>query len=568
MLWLLLAAMPAGAFAQPVPEDVQRDLRRIQERELERNREREEEFRRSQESAPNGEVIAIDDEAIPGGQTCVRVASTEIVGMTILDTAPFDARLAQLVGECTPASQIDMLLRDITNAYVADGYITTRAVIAAEALEQAHLSIIVVEGKLDAIDSSGTGGGRPYGKSELAMAFPGLKGRVLNLRDLEQGVDQLARLRGGQANIDILPSEKPGASDIEVKRIPLRGWARPFATFDNDGSASTGRLQGSVGIELDSPWGLGEYWSFYYSGDLEQREMRGNEAFGGFLSIPYGYTTVSLTAGKSSYRSILTSNSLAFASAGETTNASLTVDRLVYRDGKTKLSVAAKLALLDTENRIQQIRLGTNSYRLVTADLDVRLQRRVGDWYLFANTAYTRGLDILGANYVDLGPDGPGVEFDKLSGSVSAQTWLKAFGIPYHYSIAVTGAAALDPVLPSERFNLGGRYTIRGFRDDGISGRTGAFLRQQLTIGLTTLFDKASPPWRTQVAVLAGYDAGGILPREGDPFERGFLHSSTLGLQVSNQKLQAELALSAPLSAPSTVDYEPLEFAATLRLSI
>lgn len=568
LLWLLLATMPLGALAQPVPEDVQRDLRRLQERELERNREREEEFRRSQESEPSGEVIAVEDDPVLDGKTCVPVASVEILGITKYDPARFDASLSGLPGECTPAADIDAVLREITNTYVTDGYITTRALIAAEALQQGTLRILVVEGVIDQIDSTGTDGARPYTRGELALAFPGLGERVLNLRDLEQGVDQLGRLRNAQANIDILPSANPGASDIDVKRIRQNTWLRPFLSVDNDGSQSTGRLQGTAGLEIDSPLGLGDYWSFYYSRDLEDVFMRGNEAFGAFVSLPYGYTTLSLSASKSSYNSVLTSNGLAFASEGDTLNGSVTLDQLVYRDGKTKLSIAGRLALLDTENRIQQIRLGTNSYRVVTADLDVRLQRRLGDWYLFANATYTRGLDILGANYVDLGPEGPRVEFNKLAFNVSAQSWLRAFGVQFLYSVAVNGALGLDPLLPAERFNLGGRYTVRGFRDDGLSGKSGAFMRQQVTVGLLSLFDNAPSGLRTQVSLLAGYDAGGILPVEDDPFERGFLHSSTLGIQFQNGKLLAELAVSAPLSAPPTVQSNSLEFAAAVRLSI
>lgn len=568
VLWLLLAAIPFCASAQPVPESVQRDLQRIQERELERDREREEEFRRSQESEPNGEVIAIEDDAALDGKTCVRVDNAEILGVELYDPQRFAGSLGGLTGECTPASDIDAVLREITNTYVADGYITTRAVIVAEALQESILRILVVEGTVDAIESTGTEGFRPYSKGELAFAFPGLKRGPLNLRDLEQGVDQLGRLRSAQANIDILPSTKPGASDIDVKRVRLGRSVRPFLSFDNDGFASTGRLQGTAGLEVDSPLGVGDYWSFYYSSDLEKDDIRGNRAFGGFLSIPYGYTTLSLSAGKSSYRSVLTSNGLAFASEGETTNGSVTLDRLIFRDSKTKLSVAGRLALIDTENRIQQIRLGTNSYRLVTADLDVRLQRRMGDWYVFANTTYTRGLDIFGADYIDLGPDGPRVEFNKLAANVSAQSWLTAFRVPVLYSVAVTGALGLDPLLPAERFNLGGRYTIRGFRDDGISGKSGAFVRQQVTVGLLTLFEKAGPPLRTQISLLAGHDAGGILPRKGDPFERGFLQSATLGIQLQSGNLQADITASAPISAPSTVQSSSLEFAASVRLSI
>lgn len=560
--------MGSPAFAQLLTPDLQREAEREQQRDVERAQQREQEFRDAQQSAPKGAELVLEEAAADALNQCVPITQAAIEGLQRYAETEFARDIAALVGECTPVKAIDDVLRTITNRYIADGFVTSRAVITANELAEGRLKILVVEGVVDQLSSTGRDDARSYGAGELAFAFPGLRGNRLNLRDLEQGVDQLARLRSADATIDILPAETPGASDVAVTRREIGSWIRPSLSFNNDGSSRTGRLQGTVGLDIDNLLGIADAWSFYYSYTLDGDRRQGSTGYGGFVSIPYGYTTLSLSVGRSSYESILESNGLLFGSGGNSTNGSITVDQLIYRDGKTKLSVSAKLALLDTENTIQQIRLSTNSYRLVTAEVNTRLQRRLGRWSLYAELGYTRGLDIFGANAVDLGPGSPRVTFNKFTGSVSLQNYLDAFGLPFFYSASLSGAAALDPVLPAERFNLGGRYTIRGFRDDGISGQYGAFFRQQLAFGLFTLFKNSAKNNQTQISLTTGYDAGGVLPRAGNPFERGFLQSSSLGLQVQSRRIQAELSVSAPISAPSTVFHNDFEFLAEIRMTI
>ena len=563
---MLLVGRPA--FSQPIPAEIQRELQRVQERDRERAQQLEETFRRSQETAPKESGVLPDESAVLESGQCVPVTRAEIVGLERYGQEKFTASLRALVSDCTPVDAIDQLLRTITNLYIKDGFISSRAVIVSDELQNGVLKIIAVEGVLDEIQSIAPADQRAFGKGELALAFFGLKQKQLNLRRLEQGIDQLTRLRSAEATIDVVPSSTPGASNLIVKRRKIGNWIRPNFSVDNDGSHNTGRIQGTLSLDVDSPLGLADYWSFYYSRDLHSDPRRGNSGFGGFVSLPLGYTSMSLSAGRSSYDSILQSNNLAFVSGGNSTNGSFAVDQLLFRDGKTKISLEGKIALLDTENSIQGIRLSTNSYRLVTASINARLQRRLGKWFLFGDIGYLRGLDILGANAADLGPAGPQLVYDKLVASINVQSYLTAFGVPFLYSASVRGAAALDPVLPAERFNLGGRYTIRGFRDDGISGRAGAFMRHDWKVGLFSLFKEPKNGSATQISMTVGYDAGGILPRANDPFERGFLQSSSLGLQMQNRRLQAELSVSAPLSAPSTVSHNDIEFAAALRLTI
>jgi hemolysin activation/secretion protein len=568
LILLCSAAVIPTAFAQVAPPQVNRDAERLQEIERERQRTREEQFRKSQEAPPQATPIAPETELAGDAGGCAVVRSVEINGMTRYPKSAFAADLAKLTGDCVSIADINAVLRTITNRYVKDGYVTSRAVIGPQDLKSAVLEIVVIEGQLSDISSEGVGTKRTYRKGELAAAFPGTKGKQLNLRDLEQGVDQLARLGSAEPDIDITPADLPGASNLIVRRKRADTPLRASYSANNEGSANTGRIQSTATLDIDSPLGIADFWSIYYSRDLENREGRGSEGYGAFVSIPYGYTTLTLSGGRFSFDSILQGVDQSFANTGVSTNGSATLDHLLFRDAKTKLSVSAGISGLDTVNRIQGIKLRTSSYRLISGAINFRAQRRIGAGLATADFGFTRGLDIFGANSVDTGPGSAQLVFRKVELNLGYQTRTKVFGVPVSYSGVLRGAAALDPVFPAERFSLGGSSTVRGFRDDGISGRSGVFTRQQIGFPLFSLFGDKTAGTQTGFSGLIGYDAGGIRPRKGDAFERGFLHSSTIGLRVNNKRVAGEFTLSAPLSAPDTVERNSLEFSASLRLSL
>jgi hemolysin activation/secretion protein len=567
-LLLCSAAAASSAAAQVAPSQVNRDAERLQEREQERLREREEQFRQSQSTPPQATQIAPEVAVAADAGGCAAVRSVAVKGMTRYPQSDFAAALAKLTGDCISINDINAVLRTITNRYIAGGYVTSRAVIGPQDLQSGVLEIIVIEGQLESINSGRSGTSRGYSKGEIAAAFPATKGRQLNLRDLEQGVDQLARLGAAEPDIDITPAELPGASTLIVRRKRIDTPLRASYAVNNDGSANTGRIQSTASVDIDSPLGIADFWSLYYSRDLENKDGRGSEGYGAFVSIPYGYSTLTLSGGRFSFDSILQGVDQAFANTGVSTNGSATLDHLLFRDAKTKLSVSAGISLLDTVNRIQGIKLRTSSYRLVSGAINFRAQRRIGTGLATADFGFTRGLDIFGANAADTGPGGAQLVFRKLEASLGYQTRTNVFGVPVNYSGVLRGAAALDSVFPGERFSLGGSSTVRGFRDDGISGRSGLFTRQQIGFPLFSAFGDKTAGTQTGISGLIGYDAGGIRSRNGDAFERGFLHSSTIGLRINNKRVAGELNLSTPLSAPDTVMRRTFELSTSIRLSL
>lgn len=558
---ILLLGTSAG-HAQTTVDPFVRETQRIEDREIQRQTERQDRFRSDQSSPPSGTEIPDVETTESSDSQCVAIKKVNLKGLTLYPEKEFAETLGTLTGDCIRVSQIDDALRAITNRYISDGFVTSRAVVGPQDLGSGTLEIFLVEGALSSIRGTGDG----YARTPLFLAFGGLRHENLNLRQIEQGVDQLARLSSFEPSIDIEPGEEPGTSNLLVmsKRIG-RAW-RPSVSFDNDGSAATGRYQITAGLDLDNAFGVADYWSFYYARDLKNDPAVGNVSVGGFVSVPYGWWTLTLSGGKFRYNSVLSGNDQSFASAGESWNASVSVDNMVYRNANTKFSLNWSLALQDTENSIQGIRLSSSSYRQVTGSVNLRLQRRLADALVGFDLGLARGIDILGANSANTGPGGATIEARRMTAALTYQSKLPAWKTALDYSVILRGQAALDPAFSSGRFSLGGSSTVRGFRDDGISGRYGFFLRQQIGLPLFALL-RGHRDLYSSVSGFAGYDAGIIIPHNGDQFERGQLHASVIGLRLSNRFVQAELTASAPVYAPKFIQRRPAEIATSVRLT-
>jgi hemolysin activation/secretion protein len=78
------------------------------------------------------------------------------------------------------------------------------------------LDIVIVEGFVETIELAG-----PDLPLSLSSAFPGLLGQPLYLPDLEQGLDQLNRLRAYELGATLLPGELQGGTRVVVQPARL-----------------------------------------------------------------------------------------------------------------------------------------------------------------------------------------------------------------------------------------------------------------------------------------------------------------------------------------------------------
>src|SRR4029450_30870 len=98
-------------------------------------------------------------------------------------------------------------------------------------------------------------------RATLWTALPISEGELLDLRAIEQGLENLKRVPTAQADIRITPSEQPGSragdSDLVVRWTQSFPW-RATVSLDDSGSRATGRYQGGLTLAYDHWWTLND----------------------------------------------------------------------------------------------------------------------------------------------------------------------------------------------------------------------------------------------------------------------------------------------------------------------
>lgn len=147
LLCTLLLAYLSGnsALAAPTPGD-QDLIRDRQNRLLEEQRRRLEELqdlpgKSNQPQAP----------AQPADTRCFPIQDIELKGADSLSAADRNRLLKPYIGQCLGVTQLNELLKVITDYYIAKGRVTSRAYLPQQDLSSGHLQVLVVEGKLEGL---------------------------------------------------------------------------------------------------------------------------------------------------------------------------------------------------------------------------------------------------------------------------------------------------------------------------------------------------------------------------------------------------------------------------------
>ena len=355
----------------------------VEQRQYSRTQDRLRQFEQELERAPNGLDLQelAPKETVNRSGNCVQVHTIEIQGQSKYPADTFDALTSALQGQCLYIADINNLLRAITNRYIQDGYVTSRAILSEQDLNDGALQIRIVEGRVEQIKAVE----EAFSSRELAFAFPIRPNERLNLRDIEQGIDQLSRLPSKNPTTDIEAGEGVGGSIILVENTPRGSPFRGSVSIDNSGQGSTGETILSSTLSAENILNVNDLWSLSANTDLDGGEGAGAWGVNGFLSIPYGYFSTSFSGGYFAYESIVPGFVGDIDNDGTSWFANASLDWLIYRDKTRKLSLSSGLGLTDNDNFVSDIRLLSSSFRLVTVSLGLDYQERLWGGLLSAS---------------------------------------------------------------------------------------------------------------------------------------------------------------------------------------
>lgn len=478
-------------------------------------------------------------EAVEGG-ACFTVTNIRLEGSSVLDAEARTRLTSPYLNSCMGLPQINALIRAISQWYLTEGFITSRAFLPEQDLAGGTLILGILEGRVEAIVVDGEA------DPMTRTLFPGLVGEILNLRDLEQGVDQLSRLRSLSYRLDIQPGHQAGLSIVNLKggrSFPLQG----SLDIDNSGQQSTGEEQGRFSLSADNLLSLAEQWTLGASSSTDGRAAHNATSWQAGLSLPYGYWLLDAGYQYSEYRNDVQSRGFVFESRGDTRTVTGNLTRTLYRDGESKISAVAGMTHRQSRNLIMEQLLESSSYEISSLRLGLNLATRLDRHFFTLNPALTLGTDWFGADN------------DHGHSPLLSQAQFEKWGLFGSYSTAgehlgwlSTGSLQWSPdVLYSvERLSLGGEASVRGFKEQSISGDTGGYLRNEVS------WHGQSPAWLGQWRTWLALDMGRVdLGNQQDSWRS--LVGTAAGWEQRYQHFTANISIGFPISAPGWLNPDP-----------
>ncbi|MBA7751921.1 ShlB/FhaC/HecB family hemolysin secretion/activation protein [Enterobacter sp. RHBSTW-01064] len=475
-----------------------------------------------------------DSTATPQGP-CFAISRIELTGANLLSPLAKERLVAPWLNQCLDIAGLNALTNTVSDWYISRGYITSRAFLTEQDLSGGVLHLAVLEGKLQHIRLEGVP------DRTLKMTFPGLEGKILNLRDIEQGMEQLNRVRQRPVEIEILPGDRQGYSVVNLTatpEFPLSG----SVSFDNSGQKSTGTGQLTGALYGNNLLGLADKWFISGGRSSDFSNSKDAQNFAAGVSIPYGYALLDYSYSWSNYLSTIDNTGYFWRSTGDTETHRLTGSWVLFRNGDIKTGVSAGITHRINRNYLDDVLLATSSRKLSSVSLGINHTQKIASGVATLNPTFTQGVPWLGAeDDNDKQGDVPKAEFRKWSLNGSFQ---RPVADKLWWLTSVYFQWSPDRLYGSERLTLGGETSVRGFKEQYISGDNGGYWRNELNWSLFTL------PWVGDVGVLAAID-GGWLKKDGqDRYASGTLWGTALGLTATNRGYSSQFTVGTPVDYP------------------
>lgn len=540
-LLALLSGVPFSALAAPTPGE--QDLLRDRQQQLL------EEQQRRLEDLKNlpGTQAPTPAPATSEDTRCFTIDTIELKGADAL-SATERARLTQpYTGQCLGVTGLNALLKAVTNLYIEKGLVTSRAYLPQQDLSKGHLQVLVIEGALENLKGDANSG---FTDRELAMAFPGRTGALVNLREIEQMVDQLNRLPSNQAQMELTPGKAVGGSDVVVKNTPQKPWRANLART-NDGQRSTGEQQWNTGFEWDNPLGLADQLNLRGGHDAMTDHQHTSHNAGLAYSVPYGWWTFSYNYSESDYRSQAAANGFNFKQTGDSQTHQVRAERVIYRDALSKTSLNIGLSNLRTNNYIEDSRLTLSSNRITEVQYGLNHGRRVGSAFLNIDLGMQQGISAFGAQANNHpGPGEADARYRKYTSTVSYLQPFTLWGQNLSFSSLATGQRSEDVLFSGQRVSLGGTSSLRGYKDQLLAGDSGGYWRNELRLTRPVTLGWLRPAF-AQYGAAVGYDQGVISNDRYNGTQHGRLSSNALELFAKGQHVAASVTFAHSLERPS-----------------
>ena len=417
------------------------------------------------------------------GLNCRQIRQINVASVRLISQKTLRRTVEKHENKCLTTEDIDVILKEVTSLYLLEGYIAARVFVKEQSLADGVLDLVAVEGKLESIVMDGRD------MLQIKTAFPGLLKKPVNLKDIEQGLAQLNRLRSNNATMSISPGSLGGMSKVLVSRNQRGKIWSGNVSVNNTAASSSGGYSFQAGFNMEDIFSLNDQWGFSYSRKMKEHPLNfksdpSNASYSGNVSIPYGYWTFKLDGSHGDEDTFLASvidRKLILTNLSRSLG--FEVSRLLERGVGTETSMTARLYWKRTQTYIENQFISVSSRDLTIARLSISHARPFLSGRLSAGLDYEQGLKLFDAFDDDKAQPGSvtGGQFKKVGWRLG---YLRSFRLSNELislQSEASGQFSKDSLFFSESLSYGGNSTVRGVLSSVLSGINGFMVRNDVT---------------------------------------------------------------------------------------
>ncbi|WP_425129884.1 ShlB/FhaC/HecB family hemolysin secretion/activation protein [Burkholderia vietnamiensis] len=405
--------------------------------------------------------------------------------------------LDHYAGQCVGKQGIDVLIKGLSQAILARGYVTTRVLVPEQDLSTGTLKLSLIPGMIRYVRFADE-----KLRGTWKTAFPTRDGEVLNLRDLEQGLEQMKRVSSQDVSMQLVPGDLPGESDVVLDVKRGKPWT-VVASVDNAGTRATGKLQGNLSLGIDNPLGLNDVFNVGVSQDLEFGDKRlGSHGWNGFYSIPWGYWTATLSAYTNTYYQQIAGVNQTFIASGNSKTVDFKLARVLSRSQNDVFGAYVRLSRRFGQSFIEDTEISQQRRNNTMIELGLTDRHYFGGAQFDGSLAYRQGVGGLGAqDDAFAAGGGPTYRFKMAALDANLAVPFAIGKQPFRYVGTLHGQYTGNTLYYIDDLTIGSRYTVRGFDGETmLASARGFYWRNELQ----------APIGQTGQALYAGLDYGRV----------------------------------------------------------
>ena len=435
-------------------------------------------------------------------------------------------------------SDINKLINAMNQSLMARGFSTSRIAIPEQNLSSGELRLVLLVGYINTVrfaEDSDT----LYWKN----LFPFHEGDILNVRDIEQGIEQAKRLPSQDISVQLLPSEQPQRTDVV---LTVKRGKNFYGTIsvDDSGLEDTGKLQWYTSIGIDQPFHKNDMLLIGMNLDgAHDGYEKGTRGHNISYTYPYGRHTFSFSYQRSKYHQTVESIPYNFISAGDSNISTLSWDYVLHRSAAMKTSMDIRLRKRNSHSFLNDVELPIQAMHQTS--MEVGFAERL---YLQRDTLYFRlahrfGLGWLGAQKEKPYDDAPKTLYRMWLLDVDFVHPFEFSHRPATFTTSFHGQYTMDDMrlYGVDMISMGNRYTVRGF--DGevtLMGTNGWYLRNEFA----TRFPKQ------KAELYLGLDVGAVYGYGTEVYNGHVIAGTVLGLRGAMDALSYDVFAAKPIQKP------------------